>query len=54
MRISPMELGIVIVVVVGLFGGAIIPKVTKQLKKSKEAFKASVVELKDDEDKVAA
>ena len=46
MRLSPIELGLVIVVILALFGGTLIPKITKRIKKSKDALTEGVNEIK--------
>lgn len=46
MRLSPIELGLIVLVFLALFGGALFPKITKRVKDSKKAFTDGVNEIK--------
>lgn len=46
MRLSPVELGLAVVVALALFGGTLIPMITKRIKKSKDALKDGYNEIK--------
>ena len=50
MRMGPTELLIIAVVILALAGGTLIPKIFKQLKESKKAFKEGLDELKEKEE----
>ena len=46
MRLSFVELAVVALVVLALFGGTLIPKITKQVKKSKDALNEGIEEIR--------
>ncbi len=43
---SPFEIAVVLVVLFALFGGTIIPKLTKRIKETKKAAKEGLEEIK--------
>ena len=43
---SPLEFGLVAIVILALFGGTLIPKITKRIKKSKDALTEGIDEIK--------
>ncbi len=46
MRLSPVEIGLVALVILALFGGTLIPKITKRVKDSKNALNEGLNEIK--------
>ena len=46
MRWSPVEIAVVIIAILALFGGTIIPKITKRVKDSKKALDDGISEIK--------
>ena len=46
MRLSPVEIGLVALVILALFGGTLIPKITKRVKDSKSALNEGLNEIK--------
>ena len=46
MRLSPVEIGLVALVILALFGGTLIPKITKRVKDSKYALNEGLNEIK--------
>ena len=46
MRLSPVEIGLVALVILALFGGTLIPKITKSVKDSKNALNEGLNEIK--------